>query len=330
MRLFLAATFISILALQVFTSLSVSAASATFSLSPDTIEAHPTEEVVLKITINAGGGLITAAQSCIEYDATKLDFVGVDYTDAPLDWFTPQEASTDCPAGQIQSGRFSPDKKPSGTFILGRIKFKAKTQLGDTTISFGTKSFIFDDQASSTSGPSGSLTGTTPGKVVIKAAPVVEQQAEQKKVAAVVAPPVTPAITDSNREVAQATSADVQLPVVASTPGAAVKEVKSSKKTLFVLIGATVAAILSAIVMAKFLGVPGIPHRSVTDTGFTPPTPDPAPLTSDSNNVSTVTPLPPSAPIDTTPAATIARLPDAPIPGPATVIQPTEHHEEDR
>jgi hypothetical protein len=309
-------------AVQGLSSGTAYAASGTMSLSAASGSLQQGSSTVVTVQVSAGTD-ITAAQACVSYDSSKLSLTNTDYSGTPLDATTPSSASTDCSAGQVQIGRYSLTSHPSGNFTLARLTFKALASSGSNALTIGSKSFLYDNTASD---PPGILnldgsTGTTisftaipspePSPSPSSPAPTTSTKQTTKSSGTTASATTTTssaaAITDAGRstdtELTQAVSADVHVPLTRTSANttAEAKNAKS-RRTLFILIGATFASIIAAVVMAKFLGVPGLPRRQESIGAA---------------------PLPPTDPT----SAAISHLPDAQIPGPSAVIQP-EHHDD--
>lgn len=126
----------------------VTAQSNSSSLSLKNASTPTDGMATIIVTVQAGTSKIAAAQACVTYDTSNLEYVGISYEDVPLSSTTPPDPVGDCPKDTVALSRYSLSDHPSGTFTLGTVTFKSKAGSGEASLGINQgKSFLYDNQA---------------------------------------------------------------------------------------------------------------------------------------------------------------------------------------
>lgn len=294
---------------------TASAASATLSLTPATASVTQGSDIQLTIRINAGANQITGAQACITFDSAKLTLTQTDISSSAFSYTTPG-SSSDCSAGQTQVSRFD-ITQPSGTLTLAVLTFRANQGGATANVSFdNTTSYIKDNDSTDGSGNYISiLTGSTGTSVTLNAipaapaspAPATPPPAKAKTTTPKATTPAIvnntpPAVTETAP--AQTSSSDVTAEA-APTPTTTPKITKkaASNKVAYIVAGIVLAVLIAAGLVAKFVGIPGVPlfakKRMMSGSSLVSPPQDPE-----------------------LPAVDLSNVPGGQIPPPSSVVQP--------
>lgn len=263
-RLYAGVLSLTLLILSASGGVAHAAATATLALTPTTATTTQGATTAVTIQVNAGTNKITGAQACIKYDAAKLSLINTDTSTSALSYTTPN-SDADCKAGELQVSRFSTDK-PSGTFTLAKLTFKALGTDTSASLDFNTtSSYIKDDATADVNGTYTSiLTGSTGAKIAIGTVPASEASSDPSSPTGSAAN--KPALTGTNN--AQAASLDVQTTSGSSsntTTKAAAN--KNDHRNVYIIGWGILALIVAAIVLRRFTGFPNTSKASKTNPG---------------------------------------------------------------
>jgi hypothetical protein len=240
---------------MVAVGLSSAAGSSTLSYSPTTTTLEQGANTTIALKIIAGSSKITAAQACVKFDTSQLSLVNINYTGTPLGSTTPSDNGSDCATGEVQLGRYTLGSRPTGTFDLAVLTFKGLSSGGSASLSFGMKSFVYDDSNSS----------TPPGVLDIDSSKGIEI-ALTTSTTSVETSRNLPAITDSGRPVSEgglATSSDIQMALdkASTTQQEKAEEKTTSSRRTYIIMATVVVVLLLASTVLIRTDVLGIQSR---------------------------------------------------------------------
>lgn len=109
------------------------AASVTDSYSPSTRTVATGQNLSMTVITNAGSSHVLTDQLRVTFNASKLQFVSISYSGTPLDTDAPDAGSG---AGYYQISRYTLGTKPTGSFTLATITFKALASTGSDAVGY--------------------------------------------------------------------------------------------------------------------------------------------------------------------------------------------------
>lgn len=107
------------------------AATGEFNLSTDTKTVTQGSDVYVTLSSTTDSG-VTVAHAVVNYDSSKLSYVGADYTGSSLDNNSPEATSS---PGSVTISRYKVGNYPKGTVFISKLRFTAKASSGNTNIS---------------------------------------------------------------------------------------------------------------------------------------------------------------------------------------------------